>query len=201
MSIEVLNIALEALGEPNVSAPRETPLSSRLDARLPRVAREMFEGYPWNFASQRLELAQLPEEPIGYDYAYAVPAGAVRIVWLSQDGSDEFTLRVVRYAEESGRILADVSPLYGLFTMDRSQDFRQWPQVFSEAMGLELAVRENRRVTQSNSAGLSLEERCEMAWKKAQTWDAQRVPWQQKPVGRFVSSRWSGLYGGRLCDG
>lgn len=195
LPLEVVNIALEALGEPSLSAVHDAPIGSRLAARLPQVAREAFEAYPWNFASRREKLARLPEEPIGFEYAYALPAGALRIVSLWRGDGDQSSVgsRINEYAEEYGRILCNYDEVHGLFTFDHFvNDLSRWPQVFAEAIGLDLAARENRRTTQSGGAGDVLAQRAARARMTARAWDAQRNPWRAKPVGRFVSSRWHG---------
>lgn len=198
--LSVVNVAREALGLPLEQVIQEGTTGGDLAARIPELAREQFENYPWNFASRREELARLPGKPIGYEFAYALPAGALRIVWISRTGSDLWNDRVRDYREEDGRLLCDYEPLFGLFTFAAyTEDYGRWPQVFAEALGLEAALRRNRHVTQGAGEGDRLMLKAEDAWRRAKLWDAQRVPWKPKPVGRFVVSRWQGL-GGQFND-
>lgn len=197
--IGVVNVALEALGEPSVEAALTGTVAGDLAARVPDVAREALQEYPYNFAGTRAQLAALPGTPIGFQYAYALPANFTRLNFLSRTGEQRSWQRELHYVIEDGQLLCDYTPLYAIYTRDTyAEEYGRWPALFTNAVALDVASRRNRAATQARGEGDRLADRVRMAWRKVRNWDAQQRPWVEKPVGSFVRVRTSGLNGTRV---
>lgn len=195
--VQVVNVALEALGEPLVQAALEGTAAGDIALRVPEIAREALEEYPYNFSGTRVELAKLPGQPIGFQHAYALPAGFLNLHCLSHTGYQDSWDKELRYVIEDGQLLCDYEPLFAIYTRDAYvQEYGRWPALFANAVGVEAAFRRNRHVTQGASEGDRLYDRARTAWRKVRNWDARQRPWVRKPVGRFVGVRAAGLYYG-----
>ena len=194
--VQVVNIALEAMGEPLDQAITVGTTGGDLAVRVPEIAREFLEEYPYSFSGSRVELLKIPGKPIGFEHAYALPAGFLNLHCLSRTGGADSWEKELRYVIEDGALLADYNPLFAIYTRDAYvSEYGRWPALFANAVGLEAAYRRNRHVTQGAGEGSRLEDRARLAWRKVRNWDARLRPWTQKPVGRFVSARTSSRYG------
>lgn len=91
--VDICNIALGYLGDTATVAslnPPEGSAQAEHCARYYPIARdELLEMHTWNFAMRRETLALLATQPIGWQFAYAMPADAVRIISVHAPGEGE----------------------------------------------------------------------------------------------------------------
>ncbi len=75
-AVNICNLALNQLSEQEIGGLTESSKPARLCNRYFEQSRdELCRAYDWNFASSRVVLAQLSEEPLfGWDFAYALPS-------------------------------------------------------------------------------------------------------------------------------
>ena len=82
--VDICNLALARLGDAATVAsidPPEGSIEAQHCARFYPVARDaMLEGHEWKFATRRAVLAQLSVDSFNWQYAYAEPAGAIKIL-------------------------------------------------------------------------------------------------------------------------
>jgi len=109
--VQICNLALTRMGATGViqsltEASEEAYNCNRLYEPSLRAALRM---YPWDFATAIATLALLSETPDDYDYAYSLPSGCVRPLYLlpKQDPALEFAVRgVTLYSDEEDAVLA-----------------------------------------------------------------------------------------------
>ena len=81
--VEICNLALGHLGDTATVASLDPPEGSAQAehcARFYPIARDMMlQAHAWNFATRRIQLAQLGEAPYGWAYSYARPFGALDV--------------------------------------------------------------------------------------------------------------------------
>ena len=72
---DIANVALRLVGGTRItSLTQATPNANAVNDIYSQIRDDMLE-YPWNFATQRVELAQVSTTPaFGFDFAYALPA-------------------------------------------------------------------------------------------------------------------------------
>lgn len=93
--IAIANLALGHIGQrPNVASldPPEGSAHAELAAQFFPFARDaLLEAHPWNWATRRVAGAPLATTIDAWDYAYAKPADAVKILAvLPQDATDDY---------------------------------------------------------------------------------------------------------------
>ena len=92
--VEIYNLALAHLGDTaNVASPDESSVQAELCSRFYPIARNALLEMPdcdWNFATRRATLALLGSDVVAWDYAYAYPSDAVRLISvLAPDAGDD----------------------------------------------------------------------------------------------------------------
>lgn len=109
--VQICNLALTRMGAAGIiqsmtEASEEAYNCNRLYE--PSV-RAMLDAYPWDFAREIATLALLSETPDDYDYAYSLPSGCVRPLYLlpKQDPPLEFRCRgTTLYTDQEDAVLA-----------------------------------------------------------------------------------------------
>lgn len=82
--VDICNLALARLGDSATVAsidPPEGSAQAEHCARFYPIARDtLLEAHPWRFATRRAQLAQLDAPTWTWDYAYAEPADALKLL-------------------------------------------------------------------------------------------------------------------------
>lgn len=79
--VEIINLALARLGESPVQSLDEGSVpANRAKLLYPSERRAVLRSYNWGFALRNATLARLAEEPVGFRFAYALPADCLRVV-------------------------------------------------------------------------------------------------------------------------
>lgn len=104
--VDICNIALSHLGDTaSVTSidPPEGSAQAEHCARFYPIARDsLLEMHDWKFASKRALLAELTSETDAWEYAYAMPADALRIIAVTAPDADD--------DNASSRLLGAYSP-------------------------------------------------------------------------------------------
>lgn len=112
----------------------------------------MLEVHNWNFATKRVELAQLTSTPaFEWDYSYQLPSDFLRTVSVHNNSSGRDR---IPYKIENGVINSDAANLY-LRYIARVEDPNLMPATFR--LGLSKILASRLAVTLSGSASLSKE--------------------------------------------
>lgn len=190
---EVLNIALDALGEPrSVGEDDDSSWVVRLrNAYEPRV-RKALEAYPCNFASELTQLAATEPTPDDWDFGFNKPAGWMRTIQVSD--CPEWGSRGIIYDDRQGRIMTNYSTTW-LWWIDARwvQLEGSWPQHFADAISLDIAKAVMAATSESESKKERIAVEHKLAWRAFKTWDAQQKPSRPQDPGRYVGVRNGGL--------
>lgn len=120
-AVDICNLALGHLGDKATVASLEPPEGSAQAehcARFYPLARDtLLELHTWNFATKRITLAQLTSAWTEWDYAYAQPADAIKLLSLVPPGGTDDNVQIATtdglyspypYAREVDETGADV---------------------------------------------------------------------------------------------
>ena len=145
--VDICNLALGHLGDNATVASLDPPEGSAQAehcARLYPIARDtLLEAHNWKFATRRATLAELDVDSFNWTYAYAEPAGALRIVAilsaadLSTDKGQEFET----LGDDSGNalVLTNLEDATALYTV-RVTDTTKFSPLFVDALSRLLAA-------------------------------------------------------------
>lgn len=145
--VEICNLALGHLGD-NASIasldPPEGSAQAEHCARFYPIARDtLLEAHSWKFATRRGTLALLDTESFNWDYAYAEPFGALRILAVlpsdarSTDEGEQF--ETVSDDAGTSLILTDLVDATVLYTA-RVSDTTKFSPLFVDALSRLLAA-------------------------------------------------------------
>lgn len=187
---DVINEALVACDQPEATGPNDASTwVQRIRNRYNASAKKLLERHPWNFASQRVELAALDTTPTGRTYAYNKPGDCLRICIVNSTGRAADNSEP-DYEDEAGQILADMTPCYLFYisanwlTLEGS-----WPQVFADAVALDLAAKCYGLFGKSAEKKDELKKDAAKALQVAKSWDAAQKPYRRLPRGRWAAAR------------
>jgi hypothetical protein len=115
--VDICNLALSHLGDTATVAsidPPEGSAQAEHCARFYPIARDtLLELHPWGFATRRALLAPLSETMDQWDYVYAVPNLAIKILAvLPSEAADDYVLNATSYSDDAG----EVSAAYGAYS-------------------------------------------------------------------------------------
>ncbi|MEQ8195159.1 MAG: hypothetical protein RIB59_11800, partial [Rhodospirillales bacterium] len=140
----------------------------------------------WNFATKRVQLAQLTDKPnFGFDHAYALPSGWLRTV--SVHDNDE-GLGTVDYRIEGTRLYTDVDRVF-LRYIARILDPNDMPPDFQEALAALLAWEMAIPVAQSNTLSELMRQRFERTARRARSVDAIEDAPERLAPGSWATER------------
>ena len=145
--IDICNLALAHLGDTATIAsisPPEGSAQAEPCARFYPVARDtLLESHNWKFATRRATLALLDADAFNWTYAYAEPAGALRVVSIlpgtamSTDEGEQF--ETMGDDEGNALVLTDLEDATALYTV-RVTDTTKFSPLFVDALSRLLAA-------------------------------------------------------------
>ncbi len=145
--IEICNLALGHLGDTATVAsidPPEGSAQAEHCARFYPIARDMLlQAHGWNFATRRIQLAQMAEVPYGWAYAYARPEGALDVFDIQFQNTMDFAQPSYPFVCESDAdgnevIYTDVENAVARYIV-RIADTTKFPPLFTLALSWQLA--------------------------------------------------------------
>ncbi len=145
--VEICNLALGHLGDTATVAsidPPEGSAQAEHCARFYPIARDMLlQAHGWNFATRRIQLAQLSEVPYGWTYAYARPDGALDVFDIQFPNTVDYGANSQPYVCEVDTdgnevIYTDVENAVARYIMQVT-DTTKFPPLFVLALSWQLA--------------------------------------------------------------
>lgn len=145
--IEICNLALGHLGDTATVAsidPPEGSAQAEHCARFYPIARDMLlQAHGWNFATRRIQLAQLSEVPYGWTYAYTRPDGALDVFDIQFPNTVDFGTNSQPYvcevdADGNEVIYTDVENAVARYIVQVT-DTTKFPPLFTLALSWQLA--------------------------------------------------------------
>ena len=187
---DIANVALRLVGGTRItSLTQATPNANAVNDIYSQIRDDMLE-YPWNFATQRVALAQLSTPPaFGFDFAYALPADWAYTISVHDSDAGHGT---IDYREEqlaSQKVLSTNHSTVYLTYVKKETDPNLMPASFRLALASALA--RNLAITIANSNVLEdqLSERAKKDLARAKSIDAVSSFPEPRPRGNWANSR------------
>lgn len=203
--VDICNLALGHLGDNATVASLDPPEGSAQAehcARFYDIARDtLLEAHSWNFATKRVQLAELTSESEQWDYSYAKPSDCITAISvMAADAPDDYLavtsavpVAFVMEASEDGTeiILTDLEDAY-LRYVARITDTTKFSAMFVMALSWQLASLLAGPVIKGD-AGAAEAKRCAqmaMAWlSKAMSADANQRNMKPTHTATWIANR------------
>lgn len=142
--VDIMNRALDRLGQRPVSDPEENTKTARLlNGMFPEVRDAVLRAHPWNFAVIRIALAEETTTPVwGFLAQYVKPGDMLRLIEIENNPN---------YKIEGERILTDTATAINIKYISRITDTTLYDNLFVEALAAKLAYEAAEGLTQSNT--------------------------------------------------
>lgn len=141
--VEICNIALGRIGAADIERIDEASKAARTCRRFFDVDRKnVLEKFPWTFATRRVQLALLNENPPDYKYAYRYPSDCLKIrrIYNKDYSNEKGECPYQLLSDTSGRKLyTDVELASIEYTAD-IEDVTLFSSQFVEALSWKLAA-------------------------------------------------------------
>lgn len=145
--VDICNLALAHLGDvANVSSldPPEGSAQAAHCARFYPIARDaLLEVHNWKFITRRATLAQLAVDSFNWAYAYAEPAGALRVVSVlpstAMATAEGEKFETMGDNDGNSLVLTDLAGATALYTV-RVSDTTKFPPLVVDALARLLAA-------------------------------------------------------------
>ncbi len=123
---DIANVSLRRISEPRINDLDSDTTEEAIKARdvYDHLRKRLLRSHPWNFAVKRVELAQSSTAPaFGYDYAYPLPSGFLRVVSVHASDSTrdqiEYKIETVTISGTDTRcIVTNASDVYLRYIYD-----------------------------------------------------------------------------------
>jgi len=187
---DIANVALRLVGGTRItSLTQATPNANAVNDIYTEIRDNMLE-FPWNFATQRVELARLSTSPsFGYDHAYALPADWLYTISVHDNDGGYGTIDYREEQVASQKVIStDHSSVY-LTYVKRETDPNIMPASFRVALASTLARNLAIPLANSNVLEDQLAARSEKDLARAKSIDALSSFPEPRPRGTWASSR------------
>jgi len=187
---DVANVALRLVGGTRITSfTQATPNANAINDIYSEIRDTLLE-YPWNFATQRVELAKLTTAPsFGYDHAYALPADWIYTISVHDNDGGYGTIDYRAEQVANQKVLSTSHSSVYITYVKRETDPNLMPASFR--MALSSALARNLAITIANSNVLEdqLSARAEKDLSKAKSIDALGSFPEPRPRGSWATSR------------
>lgn len=166
-SVEIANSALIKIGAEVIVAMSDSNVRARtMTEQYDKCRRRLLIAHPWNFAIQRLELAENATAPInGWDHAYDLTTDVLRVLEINDDDEAEWVV-------EGRQILTDESECIIKYIKNVT-DTTQFSKYFEEVLALLMAADASMVLKGNATHTTNLYKAYKEALSEARTMDAQ----------------------------
>ena len=180
--VDICNLALNEVGESSIMDLSEDSKAGRLCNQFYALSRDMIlRMHPWNFAAQRVELAQLTTTPVfDFDFEFQLPADCLKVL-KTDDKFDIFKI-------EGRKLLSNNSIVKILYTR-RVEDTTQFDSLFIEAFYLMLASKIAFNLSDNNALSTTLFAKAEAKAKQTKSMDGQEGITDIVEADQWLNSR------------
>jgi hypothetical protein len=187
---DIANVALRLVGGTRItSLTQATPNANAVNDIYDEIRDDMLE-YPWNFATQRVELAQLSATPaFGFDFAYALPANWAYTISVHDNDAGHGTIDYREEQLSNQKVLATDRTTVFLTYVKKETDPNLMPASFRLALASALARNLAIPLANSNVLEDQLSKRATKDLAKAKSIDAINSFPEPRPRGSWANSR------------
>tara|TARA_B100000287_G_C20644690_1_gene784676 strand:- start:779 stop:1369 length:591 start_codon:yes stop_codon:yes gene_type:complete len=187
---DIANVALRLVGGTRItSLTQATPNANAVNDIYEQVRDDMLE-FPWNFATQRVELAQLSTTPaFGYDFAYALPADWLYTISVHDNDGGYGTIDYREEQVANQKVLSTDRTSVYLTYVKKETDPNLMPASFRLALASALARNLAIPLANSNVLEDQLAARAVKDLARAKSIDALSSFPEPRPRGSWANSR------------
>lgn len=180
--VQIVNNALVKIGANAILTLTEDSEAARAANLIYEQVRDAcIRDHVWNFAVNRLELAQNSVAPaFGFAYQYNVPSDCLRV--LQMEDVDMF------YKIEGGKLLTDEGTAKILY-LARVEDVNLFDAMFVEALSARLAAELSVTLSESNTLYSNMMEMYQRKVADARSMDAQESGYLEVVADTWLDSR------------
>jgi hypothetical protein len=166
--LEICNSALTKLGGRRIDSLTQNIKEARLcNEAYPLLRDELLQSHPWNFATARVELAQLTSIPaFDYDYEYQLPSDCLRVIDIENPDYD------IKW-EVSGDKLLSNEETVKIKYIKKETNTSKFSPVFIQALSLRLAWDLAYSLIQSGTQAQYWQSAYENYLRSARSYDSQ----------------------------
>lgn len=186
--VDIANLTLGAIGaDDQLRSPDQDSHAARtIKTAWDLVRRMALRELTPSFAKERFSLPALLTEPIGYDYAFQLPAGCLHLQEILSPAY------LTDYKVEGGKILCNHAGPIDVRVILDVEETALWDDLFVQAFANRLGWQIADRIT----SDLGRKDRCWEAYKQAKREaggsDAKQDPPIPHEESSWVMARWSG---------
>ena len=184
---DVINRGLRLIGaQPIVSRTDGTPPANAANDIYDEVRLALLRSHPWNFATKRVQLAQLSSTPaIKFDFEYQLPTDYLRVVKVTDNDEG---LGHVDHKVEDGKILTSSDQCWLVYIYQLT-DPNKMSTLFREYVSSLLAQEAAIGLVNSNTLHQLMTQEAQNIERRARGADSQEDMPPEMPVGSWVRSR------------
>lgn len=192
-AVSICNFALQKVGGDAITAVDDTSVNgARCNDLYEYIRDDLLRGHTWNFATRMVELTVNGTAPVmEFDYAHDLPADWLRTITVHDNDAGLGALQFLEMEVDATRVLATNSEDVYLKYVYQHVTEARWPADFVMAMQLALARDLAVPVANSNTLEERLDRQAATALRKAKSSDALTNPPPRRPLGSWVTSRYS----------
>ena len=182
-SVEICNSALVKVGADRITAlTDDTKAAILCNERYDKLRKVELRSHPWNFAIDRVSLAEDPVAPAyEFDKKFLIPSNVLRILDIQDSDLDRFKI-------EGKFVLTNRSTVEIKYIKDQT-DVSFFDDTFTEMLALRLASDIAYSLTNSNSLTKLLIEAYLQAARDARSFDAQEGSADKFLAEEFLNER------------
>ena len=187
---DIANVALRLVGGTRItSLTQATPNANAVNDIYEQIRDDMLE-FPGNFATQRVELAQLSTTPaFGYDFAYALPADWLYTISVHDNDGGYGTIDYREEQVANQKVLSTDRTSVYLTYVKKETDPNLMPASFRLALASALARNLAIPLANSNVLEDQLAARAVKDLARAKSIDALSSFPEPRPRGSWANSR------------
>jgi hypothetical protein len=185
----ICNLALDILKEAPISSlQEERPIARWCNRNFATQRDAALSMANWNFAMKRQSIAVDATAPaFGWKYAYTLPAGCVRLVPLTYDGTDEGS--PVAHVVEGGKLLTNMAGPLKIRFVNRATNYDAYHPLFVDYLSARLARRMAHWLTGKSSYLQIASALMDEAWNDAWAADAMEGDTPRAADDDWIESR------------
>jgi hypothetical protein len=179
--VQICNSALLKLGADRITSMSDDTKSGRAcNEQYAKLRDELLGSHPWNFATARVELAQVSTTiPFGFEYAYQLPSDCLRVL----EADTDYAWKI------EGRYLLSDDSAMNIKYITQVTDVSKFSPMFCEALSLRIAADLAFHISNSASLTELMMAAYEKKLREARSYDAQEGSVDTFSVTTWIDSR------------
>lgn len=182
-STSICNSALAKLGaERIISLDADNSRAKLLKEQYEKIRDELLYSHPWNFATARVQIAPLSEQPLfDFDYQFQLPVDCLRVYGTDLPQGAEWKVE--------GRLLLCNYETLNIKYIKKEEDCSLYTPAFVEVLALKIAADCAYSLVQSIQLADAMFKKYEYQLRQARSFDAQESMGDRVYADTWLNSR------------